>query len=529
MIQTILSFLLINFSHGKMCPSNLMNDDDISSPVKISEYLKLNNIKSVKDFVCCLPKEFQKDYIVGMSSVAAQNGTPISPRIIMSNVSKSQDDNKQPALIVSFNGGKSHSTQGKSIEIAIRNNKTKELELLDIDFSNDSPHLSINPKTCMHCHGSNAKIPAGGPRYIFDSFPFWARFVGGLPGGIETCNQTEIEIHNKLADKAIETIKKEDQYSCLDKSVLETNEKETIPQERYPKLANNILEFDFSNLPQEHFRASRFIASLPEYNKFKYFLFGFKHCDKSKFEEWLPESEIINLFAKIKLHETFKKKGDLKSQFNNGVRQVKNEFEVGKEIQKEKLLNIEMLYETGHTPNYSPFACRNRLEESNAWKVKYNEIDFKNRNPKLLLELDTFLRGIYGAESPPNAAMRLFVEGNGHPLAVLSTALGDETPRFSRGGASVLLGLESDDSDLKKLFQLTIKDKKPIPNLILKTNFSDVSGSVTVQEFNGESFDSYESLENKTVTCETLKKMSLAQFKNNSKLEKMKSSTPVRK
>src|SRR4029079_13224583 len=59
--------------------------EEMKSVEDISSYFEKNkkNLTTIDDYVCCLPKEYLKNYLVGIASAAGQNGTPDGPRIIM--------------------------------------------------------------------------------------------------------------------------------------------------------------------------------------------------------------------------------------------------------------------------------------------------------------------------------------------------------------------------------------------------------------------------------------------------------------
>src|SRR4051812_31299122 len=111
-LMSILGFLLLASldSHSAekkhpLCPLEapiseavLTNANWLSSFLTSMQY-QTKAIKSVEDFVCCLPEVYRQNYIVGRNSIAGQNGDPDNPRVIMFN------PNGPLKAAISFNGG----------------------------------------------------------------------------------------------------------------------------------------------------------------------------------------------------------------------------------------------------------------------------------------------------------------------------------------------------------------------------------------------------------------------------------------
>lgn len=106
-ILQILAFEAFGLEEQVRCPGPKM-PKHFDNPRLISNWLRASgkHVKTIEEFVCCLPDAFQKQYIIGHSSVAAQNGTPNSPRVIMFDVKEEKGVfAPKRMLTMSFNGG----------------------------------------------------------------------------------------------------------------------------------------------------------------------------------------------------------------------------------------------------------------------------------------------------------------------------------------------------------------------------------------------------------------------------------------
>lgn len=478
----------------------------LRSAKDIGSYAKKYNLKTVDDLVCCLPKEYLETYIVGISSIAGQNGTPDSPRIIMFDKTETNkigkvDTTPPPNFMLSFNGGKGHNSQPDSIEIAQYNKKKGELELLDLSFSRSGPKLSkINPSECMLCHGEITKdrgtiAPAGGPKYIFDPFAQWPRFAGGIQ--ICASNKEENTLHNIYADKAISVISSEPRYRCLDKKLIEVNKEENVPSARYPKLFMNLASFENSNLPQEQKRQSKWLRSLPEFQKYKYFLFGYSYCTmvgSADISEWFPPKIVEEMFGKVKFDPRLKAPGDLRLNFSKALQEEWQKNLDKKALQVSETANPN--FTKGFAPNYSNMACRTETPKPD---FRGFGSYFNGKNFLLLNEMDHVINKGPG---PGGVALpfRLFLDKEGYGTGMISTVMVSTNPQLLRSGATVSLADEPESSKIKKLFRLVDKDgieTNVIPLIDKKGYYIPIAGQETV--------------------CKQLKRLSLEQFQELSK------------
>ncbi|MGZ3770758.1 MAG: hypothetical protein ACXVCP_06220 [Bdellovibrio sp.] len=500
-------FSFSTLAKGKCKTSHPLKLENLNSASDILLYAEKNNLTTVDDLVCCLPEEYLKNYIVGISSVAGQNGTPDSPRIIMfdrTDQIKSgshNDQSKQPPpnFMLSFNGGKGHNSQPNSIEIAQYNKKKGELEFLDLSFNKSVRKLSaINPTDCMLCHGEITKnndvvVPYGGPKYIFDPFAQWPRFAGG----IQICenNIKENTLHNIYSDKAVEVIKKEHRYRCLDKNQLEFNRDSQLPAHRYPKLFGNLAAFENSNLPQEQDRQSKWLRGLPEFEKYKYFLLGFYYCADSgsaDLEEWFPEEHAKKLLKKIKIDPRLKEEGNLHQNFSKAKAE-----EWQKNLDKQAYQENEIKkpdFSKGFSPNYSSMACKKEIPKEDFFG--FDESDFQNKNFMLLGMMDNF---IHKSPGPGGADTlhRLFLDGEEYGIGMISTVMVSTNGQILRSGASITVANEPESSKIKKMF------KQIQPSDIMKT-----------RDFYTDNKDFYKPNGTKEAVCKELKSLSMEQFKD---------------
>ena len=238
--------------------------------------------------------------MVAHSSIAAQNGTPNSPRVIMTNnIGNTVPGEQGLKMMMSFNGGEAYMNNSQSIEMAFVNPKNKEVEYFDLSFlENKSPHLSgKNPESCMSCHGEYGKEPKGGAKMIFDPFGNWPRFVGGA----DKCNPTEDKIQELVSDRALSSLNSNKQFECLDLAKM---------KKQGSQFSNgNIGGFDNAAAIHMENQRARWMASLPQYDRYKYYLAGAQVCQITKLSDWIPQSIIRKNIKNLDVDASLKKEG----------------------------------------------------------------------------------------------------------------------------------------------------------------------------------------------------------------------------
>lgn len=465
-----------NTSSKNQCAAGAnLKIEDMKTAQDIFQYIKKNKITSVGDLVCCLPKEYQENFIVGFASAAAQNGTPDSPRAIMFDQRPKKKDilarKLPPKFMISFNGGKAHNSQPNSLEIAQFNESTNELEFVDLQIEKNGATISkINPSKCMTCHGQlsrdskgnlEAVAPFGGPKYIFDNFGLWPRFVGG----IQNCSTKEdMDIHNILAEKAVSVVKSDPRYRCLDKSSLGKANNELNPSRRYPGQFSQLGAFDNANLSQETYRNRRLLRSLPEFEKYKYFLFGFEYCAYDKktqkrygtLDDWFPEDFSKELFKKIQFDERLKASGDLSENYRIALQE-----EWQKTLDRRAWLEGEAKspdYQKGYTPSYSSMACKSEKPNKN---LSYIGGPVDKKNIILVNEMDHALNAGPGGGGIP-LHIRVFLNGIGKSTGLIATVPTEFESKIFRAQSGFFYDDEPADSKIRQLFK-DDKDGEPQP------------------------------------------------------------------
>ena len=192
------------------CPAVILREDQLT-PQQIDLYLQRNasKIKTVDDFVCCLPESYRRNYISATNSKAAQNSNPFNPRVLIFNpIPPATFDLR---VVFSINGGDPKLNQFESVETLFVDQKKKTGAFYDIDFSPKKGVMSAaNPDQCMMCHGAPSS-GEGTVRFIFDPFGAWMRFANGFT----PCNEAEARWLTAVDHIADESLRKNPRYRCL--------------------------------------------------------------------------------------------------------------------------------------------------------------------------------------------------------------------------------------------------------------------------------------------------------------------------
>lgn len=146
-LKLIALFPILAWAEAPECPIRPISVETSNLVASINVWLRSHGhkIKSIDDFVCCLPKEYRDRYIVAHSSVSAQSSHYHSPRVIMF-------FEDQAALSIS--GGDQKLPQSMSVEIMQNNKRNEVVEFFDLEFdSHGRAKMSEkNPEKCMNCH-----------------------------------------------------------------------------------------------------------------------------------------------------------------------------------------------------------------------------------------------------------------------------------------------------------------------------------------------------------------------------------------
>jgi hypothetical protein len=167
-------------------------------------------IKTIDEFICCLPESYRSNYIIGHSSTAAQSGSPDSPRVLMYN--------RFTGKVLSVNGGKPGQEQGDSVEFMYDNPNSHKLEYYDINFASGRAKFSKpNPNVCMACHGNGGEPFADGAKPLFEvGMEQWPAFVMKQLAD-HTCTDLsdEIKLHSLAMTKSIKAFAENPRFRCL--------------------------------------------------------------------------------------------------------------------------------------------------------------------------------------------------------------------------------------------------------------------------------------------------------------------------
>lgn len=350
---TLLLFFLISLEAvsndlDPRCPAHQKLSEENMNPLAIQDWLKTtgSKVKNIEQFVCCLPKEYQKQYMAGHSSVAAQTGTPHSPRVVMFQSEQKLDATVPHKMFaLSINGGADGQPQGQNVEMMFLDPKSKKLQYFDLAFNGDvTPKLSKeNPTECMSCHGLNGKAPAGGPRPVFGSFQRWNPFVGGRVG---FCSKTEEKYFRHIEAAAVKAIKANPRFACLDKKSLDSdpNEQRQIYQEQNEIINtfhNNIASLNDQRLPN-------LITSYRDFPKLKFGLIGLTACGGS-FSDWLPE-DVVNKIRSGEAIDAELKGADWKDQAQKKLDKIEAAWARNEAKMQSELLQNEIPMDKPFTP-----------------------------------------------------------------------------------------------------------------------------------------------------------------------------------
>ena len=261
------------------------------TPDKLQKFLKNSKIKKVEDLICCLPAEYQKNYVVIHSSFAFQAGVPDHPRVIL--YQPQANNRKTLDMAITFTGDDKSLNGFNNVEVMYNNPTKSEAELYDIDFNQSHKLSDPDPKECLGCHAPNSKdLKTAGVKPIFTEFP-WPYTVGTMSTSV--LEDKGREYFEKIDAHAKNAIKTQHRYSCIDAS---------------SKLVDNTIEFDGLTINLNRRRVAKLILETPDYKRFRPLIVGAGiGCldgtfdtseDLKKFEndfsKWMPPAVARSLF-----------------------------------------------------------------------------------------------------------------------------------------------------------------------------------------------------------------------------------------
>lgn len=287
---------LFSLATEPSCPSNIKLNANIHSPEHIKQYITNLSINSPEKLICCLATTPGLEIAIAPTSVAGQNGDYLNPRVLI--VSRNKEKNEINSIF-SINSGASHLEQKDAVEMMF-NDREKGLAYVDFDFAGGKSHVSKrNPELCMSCHGNNGKVPANGPRPIFDVGP-WPRFLMEAPPSEDRNTSRELvgqhlcperaKLESLLENKSANAINNNPRYACI---------------KNLPRINIGDLDVALQNLNIK--RIINFIRATPDYDKFKYVIAAAETCSDFDPDKYIPKS----VLDKMKNQDSIDK--DLKS------------------------------------------------------------------------------------------------------------------------------------------------------------------------------------------------------------------------
>lgn len=262
------------------CPTKAKMNPNFN-PLQVKHFMKVHDIKTVEEMVCCIAKTPNLKIAIAHNSVAAQDGDYNNPRVLIIH-----SDDEEPLgfgpnnvgkinSIFSINSGKDGYHQKDAVEMMV--NERGNLSFVDIDFAKGQPHMSgRNPEACMQCHGDAGKVPPHGPRTIFDVEP-WPRFVFADDDlsrdifGVRLCKGRQ-KIESLLKKKAITAVQSNPRYHCI----------KDKPLASIASLDAQLTAFNTQ-------RVVKFIRSTPNYHKYKFAILGAGLCGDFLPEKYFPQ------------------------------------------------------------------------------------------------------------------------------------------------------------------------------------------------------------------------------------------------
>lgn len=138
----------------------------------------------IDNFLSILPDHFKRHYTFVHRSYSIQDGTPLSPRVIMFS--------PDARTIMTFNAGKdlkgNQQRGGNSIEVIEWNSNHLHWDFAELGFNGRAVTVKRSPKRCVACHSGtpkavlteNAEYYRTKLKPIFPQYPFWPGFYGSV-------------------------------------------------------------------------------------------------------------------------------------------------------------------------------------------------------------------------------------------------------------------------------------------------------------------------------------------------------------
>lgn len=470
LVTISINFVLSIASGNTACKARTPFPADLT-PLSFRSWLQANTepLSDPGDLLCCLPEVYRQKYIILHSSDAGQNGSPESPRILLSpdlsnrfSLTSSKDVNQkvQDTMIFTINGGASYLNQKEAVEIFNYNRKTDSIDYFDLEKTHSGKFAlsEKNPKSCMVCHGERGQVPKSGPRPLFDNFDHWPRVVGGA----KRCNPDEDRLQLLKQKKALEAIRDNPRFSCLDKTKITKALKMIESKGAFnPNGHSSLSEINFEVFEFDRFldrvndkRVFKIVSQSPDYQAYKFLIFGDILCGSNEIaahlNEWMPSTIQANhsdvSFASSE-NSSIRTLEDLRNRLSQ-LRGQSKELQQSQKAEAQKRSKVDQtaispgtnFYSCGEgrTPRFAEEGLRSALEINNPVLRAYTIDRWMNTPPNT--ESGTI-----------SAISRYIFEGRGINISDWSMDLGRGQYRGNPTIDDLLLETEPENSPLRRI------------------------------------------------------------------------------
>lgn len=446
------------------------------------------------DLVRILEKGLQKALLVAPGSMAAQSGTPQSPRVVLPiflgndlgeifdprdlfNIVRGKAA-KVAAVLTGGHGGK-NANRADVLEGAIFTRNPNQMQLFEVHFDSIAgARVETDPKDCKSCHESNSPYRSGSYP-IMEPRP-WVSFLNRDMSGA-LCNADEVSAYTHL-NAQLKKAGAKKPYSCLSRPIRDsevlgdfsvtdiTNHIDAINREltdsaiekRAPRLVaptpgrqSPIDLVDQSLSDFSTVQVAEKLRQMKEIEPFKPFLVGFELCSFDRgygeLENWIPQ-KVMEKFAELsavdpRLRHAQEKK--LLAGFGEAFDDLAQQDDVRLEALKKFNQNPDENDFPGFSENVT--ACQRAVRRSTSVQQIKAAIA---QNPFYgAFVADSVLHGVRDVRIGTNPLMRFVLEGSG----LLSMAEWGMRPRelqrydrdFTGYGPEIVKG----DRELEKLFE----------------------------------------------------------------------------
>lgn len=238
----------------------------------INHFIRINSSKvtSPRDLMCCIVKSDPTLKIITMhNSLAAQNGNPKNPRVL---IVKTTPNGEDLETVFSINSGHQKLGQHSSVEMIEYTSSTSDMTMSDIEFTPEGFSFHKNPENCISCHGDKGEMPrVGGLKTLFERDP-WFRVSS--PNAIFKsfgCPNYQNKL-NQMRSTALSALSEQEQYECI----------KNLPH-------MSVTKFDELLARKNDIRVGKILRSTKDYYLYKYAIAGSIICPSFLPEEFIPK------------------------------------------------------------------------------------------------------------------------------------------------------------------------------------------------------------------------------------------------